>query len=73
MWIAWAQTKRGFNPGEAVLGVAEKHVPEAGRRTGGRIVWVVRKRGLGLRYCRFPLPFVKETVAFAMWARASSG
>jgi hypothetical protein len=40
--------------------VAEKHVPEAEVRVGGRIVGVVGKRGLSLRYCRFPLPIGEE-------------
>ena len=71
--IARAQPKRGFNSGEAVLAVAEKHVPEAEVRMRGRIVGVVRKRGLGLRYAAFHCRLAKKTIAFALWANASFG
>ena len=40
--------------------MAEEHVPEAALRMRVRIVGVVRKRGVSLRYCRSPLPFVEK-------------
>ena len=60
--IPRAQAKRRFNSGEAVLGMAEIHVPEAPLRIRVRIVGVVRNRRLSLRYCRSPLVFVLENL-----------
>ena len=39
----------------------------------GRVVGVVSKCGLGLQYCRFPLPFGEENDRLCMWANVSSG
>ena len=55
-----AQPKRGFNSREGILAVAEEQVPEAEVRVRVRIVGIIRKRGLSLRYCRSPLLFVEE-------------
>ncbi len=58
--IVRAQPKRRFNSREGVFAVAEEQVPEAALCMRVRIVGIIGKRGLSLRYRRSPLLFVEE-------------
>ena len=64
--------KRGFEPREAVLGSAEKRLPETALGMGFGVIRIVGDRGLGLGDRLRPLP-VPETTHLPECAAELSG
>ncbi len=75
VWIAWAQTKSGFERRQNPSSLWPRNIfQKLAAAWADALLWSSASANLSLRYCRFPLPFVaKRTVAFAMCARVSSG